>query len=152
MEIQANKAYSISIKTYLAAGGVAALIAIILNNIYHLSYSAITGVKVETVINILTVSVATLIPLLLASLVYYALDKNTNKGTTIFIVLAIFLTIVSMGTMAVPVFPDRDAVPDGFYGLSLPMHFIAGGVAAAVIPAYVAYKEKQAQAKEHEHA
>ncbi|MDF9797099.1 cytochrome bd-type quinol oxidase subunit 2 [Catalinimonas alkaloidigena] len=151
MQTEINKSkYQLPITNYLAAGGIAALIAIVLNNIYHLSYTEITGVSVVEVINVASVSIVTFVTLMLASLVYYALDRNTNKATTIFIVLAIFLTICSMGTMAIPIFPNRDEVPEGFYGLSLPMHFIAGIVAAVVIPAYIAYKE--GKAKEHEHA
>lgn len=150
MESNRNrKARRLSMKEYLIAGVVAGVLAAIINNIYHLTYSSITGVEVPQVINILTVSLASLIPLILGALVYYMLEKNTSQSTVIFVVLTIFLTICSMGLMAVPVFPDRSEVPEGFYGLALPMHFIAGGIAAVVIPRYVAYKTGKMEVKEH---
>lgn len=144
-----RNAYGLSMKGYLIAGLVAGILAVIINNIYHLTYSSITGVKVPEVINVVSVSFASLIPLVLGSLVYYLLEKNTRQSTVIFVFLTIFLTICSMGLMAVPVFPDRSEVPDGFYGLALPMHFIAGGIAALVIPRYVAYSKNKAQVSEH---
>ncbi|WPP52598.1 hypothetical protein [Catalinimonas niigatensis] len=136
-------------KEYLIAGVVAGVLAAIINNIYHLTYSGVTGVEVPQVINVLTVSFASLIPLVLASLAYYFLAENTKQPTVIFVIMTIFLTICSMGMMAVPVFPNRDAVPEGFYGLALPMHFIAGGIAAIFIPQYVAYRENKLKVKEH---
>lgn len=150
MEPNRNRnAQRLSIKDYLVAGVIAGVLAAIINNIYHLSYSSITGVEVPQVINIITVTLASLIPLVLAGLVYYFLVNNTKQPTVIFVIMTIFLTICSMGSMAVPVFPDRDGVPDGFYGLALPMHFIAGGIAAVVIPRYIAYKESKARVREH---
>lgn len=150
METNQNKnVQRVSIRDYLIAGVIAGVLAAIINNVYHLSYSSITGVEVPQVINVITVSLASLVPLVLASLVYYFLVNNTKQPTVIFVIMTIFLTICSMGSMAVPVFPDRDVVPEGFYGLALPMHFIAGGIAAVVIPQYIGYKENKAKIKEH---
>jgi len=148
MENTNSRTNRLPISKYLIAGLLAGLIAAVVNNIYHLSYSAITGVEFKVVVNVLTVTLASVIPLVLAGLVYQALDNNTNKATVIFVIMTIFLTICSMGSMAVPVFPNREEVPEGFYGLTLPMHFIAGGIAAVVIPRYIASQKKKQQVKE----
>ncbi|WKN29810.1 hypothetical protein PZB74_12620 [Porifericola rhodea] len=148
MENTNSRTNRLPISKYLIAGLLAGLIAAVVNNIYHLSYSAITGVEFKVVVNVLTVTLASIVPLVLAGLVYQALDNNTNKATVIFVIMTIFLTICSMGSMAVPVFPNREEVPEGFYGLTLPMHFIAGGIAAIVIPRYIASQKKKQQVKE----
>lgn len=132
-----ERSIGVSLKRYLMGGLLAGIIAAVLNNIYHTAYTAITGVEATVVINYVTVSIASIVPLVLAALVYYFLSKETKQPTMIFIVITIFLTITSSGLMAISHFPDRTPVPEGFVGLALPMHYIAGAVAAIFIPWYV---------------
>jgi cytochrome bd-type quinol oxidase subunit 2 len=149
MSVTDDKTYGVSRKRFLVAGAIAGLVAVVINNIYQLSYTAITGYAEPMVINLITVSLASFVPIFLAALVYYFLAKNTSQPTLIFVIVTIFMTISSMGAMAAPVFPDRDAIDSDFYGLAIPMHFIAGGIAAVVIPVYVTRGRRKADVKEH---
>lgn len=132
-----EKSMDVSLKKYLLAGLFAGIIAAVLNNIYHTVYTAITGVEAPVVINYVTVTFASIIPLVLAAWAYYVLSRNTKHPTLIFIIITIFLALVSSNLMAIPHLPDRTPVPEGFMGLALPMHYIAGAVAAIFIPRYM---------------
>lgn len=137
-----ERSTGVSRKRFLIGGLLAGVIAAVLNNIYHTAYTAVTGVEATVVINYVTVTIATIAPLILAALVYYGLSRNTRHPTMIFLILTIFLTITSSALMAISHFPDRTPVPDGFIGLALPMHYIAGTVAAIFIPMYVSAGKK----------
>ncbi len=137
-----EKSIGVSLQRYLTGGLIAGIIAAVLNNIYHTTYTAITGVEAPSVINFISVAAASIVPLVLASLVYYGFSKSTNKPTMVFLILTAFLTVASSGLMAISQLPNRTPVPDGFIGLALPMHYIAGVVAAICIPWYVSRGKK----------
>ena len=82
------------------------------------------------------VCVSSVVPLLIAGLLYFALEKYTSKGATIFTVVAVVLTMLSIYQNFQPVMPDGTATPQNFAILSVPMHFIAGFAAAFGIPRF----------------
>ena len=82
------------------------------------------------------ICVSSVVPLLIAGLLYFALEKYTNNGATIFTVVAVVLTVLSIYQSFQPVMPDGTATPEHFALLSVPMHFVAGLLAAFGIPRF----------------
>lgn len=118
---------------YLIGGVVAGIVAAILNNLWNLIYPAIGGVSVPDVINVGSVTLMSIMPLLIAAVGYFVLSRFMDNATPIFQGATIVLALLSLfGTFNPPM-----PVPDGFAGLSAPMHIIAGLVGAFVIPRFV---------------
>lgn len=118
---------------YLIGGVVAGVITAILNNLWNFIYPAIGGVSVPEVINVGSVTLMSIMPLLIAAVGYFILSRFMDNATPIFQGATIVLALLSLfGTFNPPM-----PVPDGFAGLSGPMHVIAGLVGAIVIPRFV---------------
>ena len=119
--------------SYLIGGAVAGIVAAILNNLWNLLYPAMGGVSAPEVINLGSVTLMSIVPLLLAAVGYFVLSRFVNNATTLFQAITIVLALLSLfGTFNPPM-----PVPAGFAGLSGPMHVIAGLVGAFVIPRFV---------------
>ncbi len=119
---------------FVKAGFIAALSAAALNNIYNLIYTAITGIDVSAVVNIASITMASLVPILAGTLVYFGLTRVTAKADMIFMIGAGALTLVSLMAPLQPTLPDGSATPSGFVALTIPMHFIAGLACILVLP------------------
>ena len=118
---------------YLIGGAVAGIVAAVLNNVWNLLYPAMGGVSAPEVINLGSVTLMSIVPLLLAAVGYFVLSRFVNNATTLFQAITIVLALLSLfGTFNPPM-----PVPAGFAGLSGPMHVIAGLVGAFVIPRFV---------------
>ena len=122
------------ISQFVKAGFTAALSAAVLNNIYNLIYTVITGIDVSDVVNIASITMASFIPILLGTLIYFVLVRVTVKADIIFISGAAALTILSLMGPLSPTLPDGSATPTGFAALTIPMHFIAGLACILVLP------------------
>jgi hypothetical protein len=144
-----EKANNIPRKQFLIAGLIAGLVAAVVNNAYQLIYTAVTGFSAREAVNIFTVSLASIIPLVLAGLVYYLLSRNTSKPTMYFIILAVILTMFSERLRVFALFFYNYDVPVEFYSLIIPMNFIAGSVAAIVIPMYILRHGSKKAVNEH---
>jgi hypothetical protein len=74
-----------------------------------------------------------ILPMLVAAVGYFVLSRFVHNATPIFQIGTVVLALLSLfGTFNPPM-----PVPDGFAGLSGPMHIIAGLVGAFVIPRFV---------------
>ena len=122
------------IREFVKAGLIAALSAAVLNNLYNLIYTVITGIDVSAVVNIASVTTASFIPILVGTLVYFVLTKVTARADMIFIGGAAALTILSLMGPLSPTLPDGSATPPGFAALTIPMHFVAGLACILVLP------------------
>ena len=118
---------------YLIGGVVAGVITAILNNLWNFLYPVIGGVSVPEVINAGSITLMSIAPLLIAAVGYFVLSRFTANATPIFQGITILLALLSLFSTFNPPIP----VPDGFAGLSGPMHIIAGLVGAFVIPRFV---------------
>ena len=118
----------------LTAGAVAA----VLNNAYCLIHS---DIGLSNTINYKTVTFGSLVPALVAGICYYILSRFTANATRIFIVTVLILTALSITKTMVSVLPDGTEVPEGFTGLTLPMHLAAGLSIAFIIPRFVRNKD-----------
>lgn len=138
-----EKSVGVSRKRYFMAGIIGAVIATVLNCIYHAIYMANVALEVEGVTNYLTVILATVVSLILSALVYYWLSRNTKSPLLIYLILLLAFTVGDVSFIAVPVFPSWADVPEGFVGWALPLHLIASAVAAIFIPKYVTSGKKE---------
>lgn len=125
------------IKTFLTGALIAGIISAILNNLYSVVYSAVTGIRVQEVIHVGSVTGASVLPALVAGLVYFGLSRITPKVTLIFVILGIAFTLFSLGGPLQSQLPDGTPTPAGFVGLTLPMHIISGSVVLYVLTRYV---------------
>ncbi len=126
-----------SIVKFLLAGLIAGAIAAALNNLYHLIYSGITGFSLPEVIHFGSITIASILPVLVGALFYFALTRFTSKATLIFLVAGVLFTLISLGGPFNFQLPNGSPAPSGFVGLTLPMHLIAGAAALYFIPKYV---------------
>ena len=125
------------IKVFLIGGLIAGVVAAIINNLYAYVYTAITGVSVPEVIHFGSITGASILPAVVASLVYFALSRFTPKATLVFIGIGIVFTLFSFGGPLQSQLPDGTPTPPGFAGLTLPMHLIAGVVVVYTLVKYV---------------
>jgi hypothetical protein len=125
------------IKTFLTGALISGIIGAILNNVYALFYSSATGFSLPEVINVVSITMASILPVLVGGLLYFGLSRFTPKATLIFIMAGILFTLVSLAGPMQPQLADGTPTPEGFAGLTIPMHIISGAVALLVLPRYV---------------
>lgn len=125
------------IKVYLIGGLIAGILAAIVNNLYSYLYTAFTGVSVPEVINFGSVTGASILPAMVASLIYFALSRISGRATLIFAVIGVVFTLLSFGGPLQDQLPDGSLAPEGFAGLTLPMHIISATVVLYTLIRYV---------------
>ena len=114
---------SVSVRTLIAAAA-----AVVVNNAYSLLYTALTGFALPEVINPLSITMFSAVPVILGGLVYFIASRfsvavakwGLIAGTIIIFVLLSFPsfadTIQTPGNSPMP-------APEGFAGLSFGLHF-----------------------------
>jgi uncharacterized membrane protein len=126
-----------SLVKYLIGGGLAGVIAAVINNIYYFAYTGLTGNSVA-VINPISVTMASILPIVVGSLGYYIAARLFGaRATLIFMVGSLVLAVLSLGGVFLGQLPDGSAPPAWFPVLTLPMHLIAGLVCAFGVPRLV---------------
>lgn len=117
---------------------IAAVAAVIINNLYSVIYTVITGFSIPEVINPLSITVLTAAPVLLGGVVYWVASRFNVKvanvglavGTVIFFLV---FSIPSFGeTIRTPT--TTMEAPDGFAGLSFGLHFAGPILLLALVP------------------
>lgn len=107
---------------------VAAVAAVVVNNIYSVVYSAITGFALPGVINPVSVTMFSAVPVILGGLVYFIASRfsvpvakwGLAAGTIVLFVMFAFPSFAD--TIQTPGSPAMPA-PEGFAGLSFGLHF-----------------------------
>lgn len=128
--------------TYAISGVLFGLLAGILNNVWILVYPLITSYevpKIQGLLDVMRVSVASFIAMVVASLVYFMFTMNNDqKGTRIFQILG---TLGLLASFYIPLNPSQFLSPeqlhDGFAIFTIPMHIITGGIAIWAIPRFI---------------
>lgn len=117
----------------LKAGAIAGLIGAGLNNIWSLIASAL-GATIPPGFFI-AVTISSILPVLIGSLIFFGLIKLSAKGTTIWYALGIIFTLVSFfPVFNNPQLPDGTIMDSTFPLLVGPMHAISGVLATWGIP------------------
>ena len=130
--MKSNITIGTALKAALAAGVVAAL----LNLVYYFIYTSAVGIG-PSPINPVTTIGASVLPLLVAGVVYFFVGGKLKNGNTIFTIGAIVLGLLSLVSSFQTQLPDGTTAPEGFAILSGPMHLIAAIAAAFGIPFFV---------------
>ncbi|MBT3676626.1 MAG: hypothetical protein HOG39_08305, partial [Candidatus Marinimicrobia bacterium] len=121
---------------FLIGGLIAGVISAVLNNLYSVVYTSITGHSVSEIINIGSITGASIIPTIVGALLYFGLSRFTTKATLVFIIAGSLLAIISCAGAFGSELADGTPTPEGFAGLTVPMHLFAGLIAIIVIPKY----------------
>ena len=118
----------------LLAGVIAGVIAAVINNVYGFAYTAVTG-NSHPLINPVSITLASLIPLLIAGLGYWLVARfMPARATLIFVAGTLVLAALSLGSSFGGQLPDGSTAPAWFPALSAPMHIVAGLVGAFGVP------------------
>lgn len=107
--------------------------AAVINNAWHLGYTAVTGVSVPQFIHIGSVAGGSLVSLIVAGIGFFIAQRWIPKGTTIYLVGAALLAGLSCIGLFAPELPDGTPTPAGYLGLTLPLHLF-GGAATLLVP------------------
>ena len=119
----------------------AGAVGVVANNLYNLLYSNITGSGAPEIINFGSVTSGSLMPAVAAGLVYYLLSRFTHRATRVFIIISVVLLILSLFKLAnMTELSTGVPVPDGFTGLTIPMHIISGLAIVLIVPRFVKNK------------
>lgn len=124
---------NITIGTALKAALAAGVVAAVFNLVYYFIYTSAVGIG-PSPINPVTTAASSVIPLLIAGVVYYFVGGKLKNGNTIFTILSIVLGLLSLVSSFQTQMPDGTTAPEGFALLSGPMHLIAAAAAAFGIP------------------
>jgi len=124
------------ITRFVLGGLIAGIAAAVVNNIYHMIYSSATGISIPQYVNVGSVTGGSVILLLVASIAYFVLSRFTAKAKLIFVAGTLILTVVSFAAPLGSTLPDGTPTPEGFAGITLPMHIIAGLAAVVLIPRF----------------
>lgn len=117
----------------LKAGAIAGLVGAGLNNIWSLIAGAL-GATIPAGFAI-AVSMSSIIPLLIGSIIFFALMRFVKIGYTIWLVLGIGFTLFSFyPVFNTPQLPDGTVLDSTFPMLVGPMHVISGFLAVWGIP------------------
>ena len=120
----------------LGGGAVAGLAGVLLNNIYSILYTQLSGFSFPEFVNITTITLASFLPCTLAGMLYFGLCFYTKNHRVVFIVGTIMFTLLSLLAPFSSTMPDGSPVPPGFAGLTLPMHLISATLLLIILPRY----------------
>ncbi|WP_291986446.1 hypothetical protein [Luteitalea sp.] len=122
---------------YVIGGTLAAAGAAAANLAWRDAYPGLTGYPVPPLIDPTSVVVATVLSVLLAAGVYLLLSRGLVIATPLYVIGCLITAAASCVAPMTPVMPDGNPVPPGFPELTIPMHLIAGLMAAIVVPLVV---------------
>lgn len=124
----------VAVRSLIAAAGAA-----VINNLYSVAYTAITGFSIPEVINPGSITMFSVLPVLLGGLIYWAVSRFRVRVANIGLAIgtvALFV-LFTMPTFAETIqTPGMDPIPrpDGFIGLSLGLHFAGPILLLALVP------------------
>lgn len=126
---------SITFLKALKGGAIAGLIGAGLNNIWSLIANSI-GATIPPGF-VLAVTMSSILPMLIGSVIYFLLQKYTSKGTGIWLTLSIGFTLLSFfPVFNTPQLPDGTVLDGTFPLLVGPMHAISGFLGVWGIPKF----------------
>ena len=112
----------------------AAALAAAVNLGWRQIYPSLTGYALPAFFDPTSVGVASALPVLLAAGVYLLLSRAFTIATPLYVMGCLASAVASCVAPFTPVMPDGTATPAGFQLLAIPMHLLAGLMAAVVVP------------------
>jgi len=128
---------------YMKAGLLAGLVAAVLNNLLYIIIINIVG-KTWVLAVAVSILVASLIPNLLAALLYFGLSRLTHRARHILtIAVGIFVLISILPHLGIGPAPSSalEVLPEGFELVTIPLHIVFGLTAITLIPWLAAKNE-----------
>ncbi len=117
---------------------IAAVSAAVVNNLFSVVYTAITGFSIPEVINPASVTLFSVVPVVLGGLVYWGVSRLNLKVANIGLVIG---TVVLFVALSIPSFGEtiqtpttEMPAPEGFAGLSFGLHFAGPILLLALVP------------------
>ena len=127
---------------FFLGGLLAGILGALVNNIYSFLYTSITGFSIPKIIHLGSITSASILLVVVSSLFYFVLAKFSSKAKLIYIIVGIIFMIFSFWAPLSSHLPDGTPTPEGFAGLTLPMHVISGLLAFILIPWHVDRKDE----------
>lgn len=122
----------VPVSTYLLGGLIAGVISAVLANLYYLIFGAITGYSYAE-LNVISITLAGILPSLLGSLIYFGLSRQTSAATKIFVTLGLAFGILSI----VPTLIAPPNPAPGFAAATAPLHILVAVICVTVVPFFV---------------
>ncbi len=133
--MQASRTIASPISKYLVAGLIAGVIAAVIANVWYLMWQ-VAGGSTYAELGILSITLGSIIPALIGSLLYYGLNSFTKQPTLVFTIIGlIFATLSVVPSFVAPMNPAP-----GFAAASVPMHYIVALSVLIVVPLLVRQK------------
>lgn len=123
-------------KQVMKAGVFAGLISVALNNTWSIVAPFISGHPRPTDIHAGVVSMASFLPIMIGALVYFLIQKYTNKGAIIWAIVSILIFVLTAGGPFQAQLPDGTTAPEGFALFTFPMHIFSAFAAWWGIPKF----------------
>jgi Na+/melibiose symporter-like transporter len=117
------------------------IIATILNLIYDHVYRGITNYYFSEIFSLYALIAVTILICMAGGVVYFLLNKYTGKGTLIYIILVVILTVVSLFMHITARMPDGNAISSGVKGLKTGIDIITGCSAAFLVPYFAEHSK-----------
>lgn len=127
--------YNNRLSTLLTTGLISGVVAALLNLIYMYLYESATSFSIPEVINIGSVTIASLIPGIMSGIYYFMLRRimtDKNALVTFIGTLAVIALVSLLGPLSNEL-PDGTVTPPEFSGLTIPMHIIAVSIYSVML-------------------
>ena len=114
----------------LTIGLISGVIAAAVNVCYMLLYESMTGFSMDKYINVLSVSISSIVPSVFVGLLYFSLRRimNWEKAFNSFLLIVVVVSLISFFGPLSNELPDGSPMPPEFAGLSIPMHIFAPAI------------------------
>ncbi len=123
---------TLPISKFLIGGIMAGVVALILNNLWFVIYESLTDYAKFEELNVFSISLMSVLPVLVGALVYYGLTRFVPQmATRVFVVGGLLFGLLSLGG---PFNPD---MAEGFAGAAAPMHIIGALACVLLVPYFV---------------
>ena len=122
---------------FIIGGLISGVVSTVLNNFYGFGYTALTGFRIPEVINVVSITSASMITTFVGALIYFALSRFTEMANLFFMVGGIVFALLSFVVPFSPTLPNGAPTPAGFAGLTAPMHLMAGIACVVLVPLFV---------------
>jgi hypothetical protein len=119
---------------FVLGGVLAAACAAAANLTWRRVYPSMTGHPLPSLIDPTSVVLVSVLSVLLAAGIYLLLSRGFTIATPLYVLGCLLTAATSCVAPFMPVMPDGTPTPPGFPLLTIPMHMIAGVMAAVVVP------------------
>jgi DMSO reductase anchor subunit len=112
----------------------AGIIATIINLIYDHVYRSITHYYFSEIFSLYALIAFTILICMAGGILYFFITKYFNKGTLIYIIVAVVLTIIALLMHVTANMPNGESISSNVNGLKIGLDVITGGSAAFLVP------------------